>query len=118
MSYIRINRSDSRCDACGRGADMYETGHYTIREYGEENGQPGCGVEWDGVTSDYLNIPEQIAQSDDGYFFAENLRGLPVYTFFEDGPIGVYGGQTREDAEMSALRRQEDISVSDSNDLR
>ncbi|QIQ63022.1 hypothetical protein SEA_MOAB_161 [Streptomyces phage Moab] len=116
MAQIIINRSESRCGNCGKGAFMEEQGHYTIAGY-KDNGMPGCGEEWDSVSSDYLNIPAMLVAGDEGYWFAENLRGLPVYDDKPD-PIGVYGGTSRKAAEMSALRRQEDISFSTDDNLR
>lgn len=94
MAQLIINRSDSRCGSCGKSASMYEAGHYTILGY-TENGQPGCLEEWDSVSSDYIQIPEILAESDEGYFFAEHLRGLPVYDCKPE-PIGYYGGTPRE----------------------
>ncbi|WMI33537.1 hypothetical protein SEA_KENREY_168 [Streptomyces phage Kenrey] len=117
MAQIIINRSESRCGNCGKPANMDEDGHYTIVGY-KDNGSPGCGEDWDGVSSDYITIPEMLAAGDQGYWFAENLRGLPVYSATQTEPIGVYGGSSREDAEVSALRRQADISVSRGDDLR
>ncbi|QZE11728.1 hypothetical protein SEA_KARP_155 [Streptomyces phage Karp] len=117
MAQIIINRSESRCGNCGRQAFMEETGHYTVAGY-KDNGEPGCGEVWDSVSSDYLNIPAMLVAGEDGYWFAENLRGLPVYDASSPEPIGVYGGPSRKDAEVSALRRQADISVSSDDDLR
>ncbi|XAO35335.1 hypothetical protein SEA_FRANCOB_164 [Streptomyces phage Francob] len=117
MAQLIINRSDSRCGNCGRAAYMEEAGHYKIAGY-KDNGQPGCGEVWDSVSSDYLNIPTMLAAGSEGYWFAENLRGLPVYDAAHSEPIGVYGGTSRKNAEVSALRRQADISVSRNDDLR
>src|ERR1051326_8156974 len=56
MAQIIINRSESRCGNCGKSAFMEEGGHYTIAGY-KDNGLPGCGEEWDSVSSDYPTIP-------------------------------------------------------------
>lgn len=117
MAQIIINRSESRCGSCGKGAFMEETGHYTIAAY-KDGGTPGCGETWDSVSSDYLNIPAMLVAGSEGYWFAENLRGLPVYDASQPESIGVYGGPARKDAEVSALRSQENISVSSDDDLR
>jgi hypothetical protein len=117
MAQIIINRSESRCGNCGKSAFMEEGGHYTIAGY-KDNGLPGCGEEWDSVSSDYPNIPAMLVAGSEGYWFAENLRGLPVYDAAHTEPIGVYGGPSRKNAEVSALRRQADISVSQDNDVR
>jgi len=98
MADIYINRSDSRCGDCGAAADMYEKGHYTVIGWDEPT--KGCGAIWDGVRSDYMNIPELLASGDRGYFFAEHLRGLPVYTFMQDEPIGVYGGTAEQNGTL------------------
>lgn len=116
MVNIVINRSDSRCEGCGKSASMYEEGHYIILGY-VDNGQPGCGMKWTGVTSDYIMMAEQLAESDEGYFFAENLRGLPVYSFFSDGQIGVYGGPTGKNEALPEVRQEEDSSVPEAEDL-
>jgi hypothetical protein len=53
-----INRSDSKCGACGRGADPHERSHDTILEWGDKGA--GCGVLWRHLDSDYrgAGIPE------------------------------------------------------------
>jgi len=94
---------------------MYEDGHY--HSYGYSGEKPGCGEKWDSVGSDYMGIPELLASGTEGYFYSLALQDLPVYNH-DDEMIGVYGGQTRADAAMSALRRQNDISVSKDDDLR
>jgi hypothetical protein len=97
MALIYINRSDSRCGACGESASMRETGHFSVLGYTPGK---GCGAIWDGVSSDYTHIPEILAAGDTGYFFAENLRGLPVYGFIQDEPIGVYGGTAEQNGTL------------------
>lgn len=116
MAQIIINRSESRCGSCGKPANMEETGHYTIMGY-KDNGAPGCGEEWDSVSSDYLNIPAMLAAGDEGYWFAENLRGLPVYDASPE-PIGVYGGPSRKNAQVPELRKEEYLTISSDDDLR
>lgn len=116
MAQLIINRSESRCGNCGKPAFMEETGHNTIAGY-KENGQPGCGETWDSVSSDYLNIPAMLAAGEDGYWFAENLRGLPVYDASPE-PIGVYGGPSRKNAQVSELREEEYLTISSDDDLR
>lgn len=116
MTLLIINRSDCKCDNCGKSANMYETGHFTQLGY-VNNGSPGCGEIWTGVTSDYFHIPEQLVESDRGYFFAENLRGLPVYGPFQKEPIGVYGGTTGTNEAMQPLSEEEDSSISEDDSL-
>jgi hypothetical protein len=88
---LYINRSDSRCGNCGYGADPNETGHFTTMGYGDERPRACQGI-WTGISSDYANYPEMMASTEEGYIFYENLRGLPIYTFFDEEAIGYYGG--------------------------
>jgi len=100
MAQLVINTSDSYCGSCRKPASMYESGHYTILGW-VENGSEGCGAVWDSVTSDYLDISRHLAEPNPGGFgFAENLRGLPVYSFFQDEPIGVYGGTAEQNSTL------------------
>lgn len=116
MAQIIINRSESRCGNCGKGAFMEETGHNTIAGY--NGGQPGCGAIWDSVSSDYLNIPAILVAGSEGYWFASNLRGLPVYDASSPEPIGVYGGPSRKNEAMQELREEEHLTISSDDDLR
>lgn len=45
-----INRTDSKCGACGRGADPYAKSHDKVIGY---KPGPGCGATWTHVTSSY-----------------------------------------------------------------
>jgi hypothetical protein len=96
---------------------MEETGHYKIAGY-KDNGLPGCGEEWDSVSSDYLNIPAMLAAGSEGYWFAQNLRGLPVYDASQPEPIGVYGGPSRKNERMPELQEEEHLTISSDDDLR
>lgn len=58
MSTLIVNRSESRCGDCGRGADPHELSHDTVLGYGGPYG-PGCGVVWDSVASDYVGMHMQ-----------------------------------------------------------
>lgn len=116
MAQIIINRSESRCGNCGESASMEETGHYTILGY-KNNGSPGCGEKWDSVSSDYLLIPAMFVAGDEGYWFAENLRGLPVYDC-DPEPIGVYGGPSRKNETVSEVREEEHLSIPTDDNLR
>lgn len=46
-----VNRSDSRCGACGKGANPNDTKHTRILSWGDKGA--GCDVTWTHVTSDY-----------------------------------------------------------------
>jgi hypothetical protein len=54
---LTINRFDSHCNACGRGADPMETHHTTVLQYAPDP-PPGCGARFIAVTSDYLGMRE------------------------------------------------------------
>lgn len=114
MAQLIMNRMDSRCGNCNESADPGEDGHYTILGY-VKNGEPGCGEEWDSVSSDYINLPEQMIE---WHFNKIHLIGLPVYSAASKEPIGLFGGQTRENAQVSELREEEYFSISSDNDLR
>lgn len=51
-----INPSESWCGACGKGANPRAKSHDVVMSYGGMAGQPGCGVAWTHVTSDYQSI--------------------------------------------------------------
>lgn len=54
MKILFINRNDSKCGVCGKGALPYEKTHATIAAYNQtENGKPGCGAEWTHISSYY-----------------------------------------------------------------
>ncbi len=113
MARLIINRSESRCGNCGLGASPHENGHLTILGY-QDNGSPGCGEEWDSVESDYINMGKQMVE---WHFNMQNLIGLPVYDASPE-PIGLFGGQTRENATLPELRQDEDLTVYEAEDLR
>jgi hypothetical protein len=52
MATLFINRNDSRCGACNRNADPFESAHLNETMYGE-----GCGATYDAVSSDYSGVP-------------------------------------------------------------
>lgn len=49
-----INSFDSRCGECGKSCQPHSKTHDVVLGYGPENGSPGCGVEWDRVTTHYF----------------------------------------------------------------
>ena len=56
MTYIAINRSDSRCGGCNRNADPHESAHVMEHMEGE-----GCGATYAFVTSDYTGFEDRVA---------------------------------------------------------
>lgn len=60
MAKLIINRFDSRCAACGKGADPFETTHNSIVTYGSLNGLPGCGAYFTHVTSHYIGMRDVV----------------------------------------------------------
>lgn len=71
MATIRIGRSESSCESCGKSASPADPGH--IKIYGWDmklNGTPGCGEPWTRVRVDYY--PVEMG------FIYDNLRGLPM----------------------------------------
>lgn len=113
MARLIINRSDSRCGNCGKGASPHENAHLTILGYAEHN-SPGCGEEWDSVESDYINMGKQMVE---WHFNITNLIGLPVYDASPES-IGLFGGQTRENATLPSVSEKDDDTIYEAEDLR
>lgn len=60
MDVLIIGSWSSRCGTCGKDADPHQRIHAVLLGYGSQNGQPGCMVEWDAVTSEY-DAPNNVA---------------------------------------------------------
>lgn len=77
---LYVNRSDSRCGNCDRPATFRETTHATLLGYGPDNGQPGCGVQWEFLDTDYMNLDVSHTRPDlpprPGGLLAATLAGL------------------------------------------
>ena len=114
MAQLIINRTDSKCGDCGKSANPDESGHYTILGY-VDNGSSGCGKEWDSVSSDYINMPEQMIE---WHFHKTHLIGLPVYSAVSSMSIGLFGGQTRENATVPKLSQEKDFTIYEADDMR
>lgn len=54
MATLLVDRSSSRCSACGKGCDPHELTHATILTYGPMNGSPGCGARFDSIQAMYM----------------------------------------------------------------
>lgn len=66
MATLFINRSDSRCGACNKGADPYEESHITLLGWHAVNdNMKGCGAEYDSVSTDYYNSSDLIGHIKD-----------------------------------------------------
>ena len=57
MSYppktLVVDRFSSSCGDCGKPADPHAKGHYVLLGWDSRTrGNPGCGVEWENVTTD------------------------------------------------------------------
>ena len=54
MATLFIDKSDSTCGACGKGADPYEESHITLMGCSAVNdNMKGCGAEFTNVSSHY-----------------------------------------------------------------
>jgi len=113
MARLILNRTDSRCGKCSKSASCHEDGHFTILGY-TDNGQPGCGELWDSVESDYINMGKQMVE---WHFNLTHLIGLPVYDASPE-PIGLFGGQARENATLSTVSEENDDTIYEAEDLR
>jgi len=107
---LYINRSDSRC-SCGVGAFPSENGHYTAAGWGSSR-EP-CGMMWDAVSSEYVNMAEMMLTNTFGY---DNLIGLPVVSFGGEY-LGMYGGKTRENATLPEVSEEDDDTIYEAEDL-
>jgi hypothetical protein len=55
---LYINKSESRCGYCDKGADPYEEYHETLLGWFATNDyMKGCGARFDSVGTDYVNFP-------------------------------------------------------------
>jgi hypothetical protein len=58
VATLYINKSESRCGNCGKGADPYEESHITLLGWFATNDKMhGCGAVFDMVDSDYVGMP-------------------------------------------------------------
>lgn len=58
MVTLYINKSESRCGGCDKGADPYEESHITLLGWHAINDKmKGCGAEYTDVSSDYFGFP-------------------------------------------------------------
>lgn len=58
MVTLYINKSESRCGGCNRGADPYEESHITLLGWAAVNDKmKGCGAEFTDLSTDYVNFP-------------------------------------------------------------
>ncbi len=59
MVTLYINRSESRCGGCDKGADPYEESHITLMGWAAINdNMKGCGAVYTSVSSDYNDITD------------------------------------------------------------
>lgn len=57
MATLFIDKSDSTCGACGKGADPYEESHITLMGwYAVNDNIKGCGAKFDSVSTHYNNL--------------------------------------------------------------
>ena len=55
---LYINKSESRCGACGLGCSPYEVTHHTLMGYGAwDDDMAGCEARFTAVSSDYVGFP-------------------------------------------------------------
>lgn len=54
-----IDRNDSRCSACGKGASPHENRHRTRLGYGDHDGM-GCGALFTSVGSNYTGMYRHV----------------------------------------------------------
>lgn len=52
---LHINRSDSRCGACGKNADPAENAHTMTTMHGV-----GCGATYVAVSSNYFGMEDRV----------------------------------------------------------
>jgi len=54
----------STCGGCRKGANPHEVTHNTILGYGVKEGEKGCGIKWEYVSTNYagLNMQARIEE--------------------------------------------------------
>lgn len=62
MATLEIGTWSSKCLECNGGADPNEKTHKTLMGYGVKEGEKGCGVKWDTVTTGYVNLEKRVQQ--------------------------------------------------------
>lgn len=77
MNILNIGTWSSRCDSCGRDCNPYEKKHETNMGYSEEiRKQPGCGVEYTHVTTDYFDLAGQAQAMRPDLIFIDHFEGI------------------------------------------
>lgn len=56
-----VDRWSSSCGDCGKAANPASKTHDILLGWGPTNGDPGCGVEWENVTSNYVGMAMEEA---------------------------------------------------------
>lgn len=71
-----INRSDSKCGNCNRGADPHDEAHVKCLGYAPQ--PEGCGVVWTHVTTDYTgdDIAERAQAMRPDLIFVDPMGAL------------------------------------------
>lgn len=73
---LNIGTWSSRCENCGKGCDPYLKTHEINLSWSKEiNGTPGCEVEFTHVTTDYLNLRENIKLMRPDLIFIDPMGG-------------------------------------------
>lgn len=54
-----IGRYNSRCNACGQECNPHDDIHNIILGYEPGNGDAGCGIAWQYVTTNYLGADDE-----------------------------------------------------------
>lgn len=60
MATLMVDAWFSICSYCYRDCDPHEKGHYTLLGYGPDNGDPGCGEEFDNIMGTRIDITDEI----------------------------------------------------------
>lgn len=94
MATMEIGGWSTTCSVCRRGTDWDEEGHLTIRGYGKDNGQPGCGTKWDRMVftvglgpnsdGDWLKIMNEEDDIFGGKRYAQWMIDLYTLTVAQD----------------------------------
>lgn len=61
---VLVGSWSSHCNNCGKPCSYTSKTHDVILGYGEENGSPGCGIEWKFIFSEYGPSMEHVLVED------------------------------------------------------
>jgi hypothetical protein len=81
LNILNVGTWRSKCESCGKECSPHEKYHETNLGYAKNIPQPGCGVEFTHITTDYTNLGKIVAKMRPDLIFIDRFVG----TAFEQG---------------------------------